>query len=95
MIRYLTLIRFTEQGAKNIAQSVKRAGAFLKAASKTRVKVESQYWTTGAYDGVLILSAENEKALLRCLSSLSAEGNVHTESLRALDAKEFEAISAK
>ena len=95
MTRYLTLIRFTEQGVKNLAKSTTRAEAFRNASAKEGVKVEAQYWTTGAYDGVLILSAENEKAALRCLATLAAAGDVRTETLRAIDAKEFEAIAAK
>ena len=36
---------------------------FVAAAAKAGVKVELQYWTTGAYDGVLILSADDENDL--------------------------------
>ena len=55
MSRYISLIRFTEQGALALKQSTDRAAAFHKAAEKAGVKVEAQYWTVGAYDGVLIL----------------------------------------
>lgn len=95
MIRYLTLLRFTEQGAKNLSKSPARAAAFRDAAAKAGVNVETQYWTTGAYDGVLIFSTEDEKTALRCLSALAVAGNVRTETLRAFDAKEFETIAGK
>ena len=95
MIRYLTLIRFTEQGAKNLSKSPARAAAFRDAAAKAGVKVEIQYWTTGAYDGVLIFSAENETNALRCLSALAVAGNVRTETCRAFDANEFQTIAGK
>jgi uncharacterized protein with GYD domain len=95
MIRYLSLLRFTEQGAKNLKNSTVRAAAFGKAASKAGVSVEAQFWTTGAYDGVLIFTAKDETTALRCLSALAAAGNVTTETLRAFDAKEFEAITRK
>ena len=95
MIRYVTLLRFTEQGLKNLGQSTTRAADFRKAAAKAGIKVEVQYWTTGAYDGVLIFSAENESNALRCLVALAAAGNVRTETLKAFDATEFETITAK
>jgi uncharacterized protein with GYD domain len=95
MARYLTLLRFTEQGARNLSKSTTRAAAFRDAASKAGINVEAQYWTTGAYDGVLIFSAEDEKKALRALSLLATAGNVRTETLRALDAKEFEEIAGK
>lgn len=94
MPRYLTLIRFTEQGVKHIKQSTVRARAFTEAATKAGVKVEGQYWTEGPYDGALVLSAESEQKVLHALTQLAAAGNVRTETLQAFDAKEFDAIVA-
>lgn len=91
MARYVTLIRFTDQGARNMKKSPARALAFTKAAQKAGVTVESQLWTLGSCDGVLILSGD-EKKILRCVAQLAAPGNVRTETLRAFDAGEFKAI---
>ena len=93
MKRYISLLRLTEQGSKAINQSTARAQAFAKAAAKAGVKLEAQYWTVGAYDGVLILSAEKESDALRLLVSLAAAGNVETETMQAFNAAEFEAIA--
>jgi uncharacterized protein with GYD domain len=95
MIRYISLLRFTEQGAKSMKNSTARAAAFRETATKAEVTVEAQYWTTGSYDGVLVFSAKDETAGLRCLTALAAAGNVTTQTLRAFDAKEFEAIAGK
>jgi uncharacterized protein with GYD domain len=92
MPKYITLIRFTEQGAKNIKQSTARARSFAEAVAKAGVKVEGQYWTTGSYDGALVLSADSERTVLHALTELAAVGNVRTETVQAFDAKEFEAI---
>jgi uncharacterized protein with GYD domain len=94
MIRYLTLLKFTEQGTKTLNKSTTRAAAFKEAAAKAGVKIEAQYWTTGKYDGVLIFSASDEATALRCITALAVAGNVRPETLRAFDAKEFEAIAA-
>jgi len=94
MARFITLLRFTAQGAKNIKKSPARAAAFRKAAAKRGVKVESQLWTAGAYDGLIVLSAANEAKVLGAVASLAAQGNVHTETLRAFDVAEFAAITA-
>jgi uncharacterized protein with GYD domain len=59
MARYVTLIRFTEQGAKNIKKSTSRAHAFDRLAEKTGVKIVGQYWTMGQYDGLLIVRTPN------------------------------------
>lgn len=92
MARYVSLLRFTPQGVRNIKKSPARAAAFRKAAEKAGVKVEAQFWTTGAYDGVLILSAASETMVLSVIAALAASGNVSTQSLQVFDAKEFKAI---
>lgn len=92
MPTYITLIRFTERGARDIKQSIARARAFAEAAAKAGIKVEGQYWTEGSYDGAVILSAESERKVLHALTELATAGNVRTETLRAFEAKEFEAI---
>lgn len=92
MARYIALLKFTEQGAKNIKKSTSRAHAFDKLAAKSGVKVEGQYWTMGRFDGVLILSASDETKVLHMLTSLSAFGNVRTQTLHAFTDKEFDEI---
>jgi uncharacterized protein with GYD domain len=92
MARYVTLIRFTDQGARNIRKSAGRALAFRKAAEKSGVTVETQLWTAGTADGVLILRGD-EKKVLRCLTQLAALGNVRTETSQAFDTAEFKAIT--
>ena len=92
MARYVSLLRFTEQGARNIKDSPTRALAFKKEAEKAGVTVEAQLWTAGNYDGVLILSGD-EKAILRCLTQLASLGNARTQTLRAFDANELKAIA--
>ena len=74
-----------------IKRSAARAQAFRTAAARSGVKVEAQFWTTGAYDGVLILSGD-ERKILRCLSRLMAQGNVRTETLRAYSEDEYRKI---
>jgi uncharacterized protein with GYD domain len=95
MARYVSLIRFTPQGVKNLKQSPTRAAAFRKAAEKVGVKIETQLWTVGAYDGILVLSAANETKALKAIAMLAAQGNVSTQTLQAFDAKEFAAVVAR
>jgi uncharacterized protein with GYD domain len=92
MVRYLTLLKFTEQGIKNLQKSTARAEAFRQMAAKAGATVEAQYWTTGAYDGALLFNAENETTALRCVAALAAAGNVRTHTFRAFDSDEFDAI---
>jgi uncharacterized protein with GYD domain len=92
MARYISLLRFTEQGAKNMKKSTTRAHDFDKVAAKAGVKVEGQYWTMGKYDGVLILSADSEEKVFHMLTLLAALGNIRTNTMQAFVDKEFDAI---
>jgi uncharacterized protein with GYD domain len=92
MARYISLLRFTDKGAKEMKNSTNRAHAFDKLAAKSGVKVEGQYWTVGKYDGVLILSAATEQQVLQVLASLTSLGNVRTTTTQALTDKEFDAV---
>jgi uncharacterized protein with GYD domain len=92
MPKYISLLRFTEQGAKDLKKSTSRAHNFDKIAAQAGVKIEGQYWTLGTYDGLLIISADSEKKALRCLSRLASQGNVRTETMQAFSDKEFDKI---
>jgi uncharacterized protein with GYD domain len=65
---------------------------FDEIATKAGVKIEGQYWTLRAYDGVLTISADSEQKALRCLSQLASQGNVRTETMQAFMDEEFDAI---
>ena len=93
MPTYISLLRFTDQGASAIKKSAARAAAFAKATAKSGVRIEAQYWTGGACDGVLILTADNETKVLHCLTELAATGNVKPETMQAFDARQFQAIT--
>jgi uncharacterized protein with GYD domain len=92
MARYVLLIRFTDQGAKNINKSAERAATFKKSAEEAGLTVETQLWTLGAYDGLVILSGD-EKKVLRSIAQLGTQGNIRTQTLQAFDAKEFQALT--
>jgi len=94
MPHYISLIKFTEKGSQAIKQSAERAHKFVEAAKKAGVSIDGQYWTTGAYDGVLILSAPKPEQVLRCLSELVSAGYVKTETLQAFTNHEFDTIVA-
>lgn len=93
MARYVALIRFTEKGARAIARSATRAAAFRQGAIRAGLKIEAQLWTTGRYDGVLIVSGASDAGVLAAIARLNALGNVRTETLQAFDAGEFRRIA--
>lgn len=92
MSHYIALLRFTQKGAEQIKESPERAHHFNALAEEVGAKIEAQYWTIGAYDGVLILQADTEMKALHLLSLLAASGNVRAESMQAFTDEQFAEI---
>ena len=83
------MIRFTEQGARNIRDTQKRAAAFRDAAQKAGVTVREIYWTMGAYDGLIVMDAPDEATVTTVMADLGTLGNVRTQTMRAFDESEI------
>jgi len=92
MATYVTLIRFTEQGAKNVRDTRKRAAAFRDSAQKAGVTVRDVYWMLGGYDGLLVLDGPDESAVTAAMVGLGTLGNVRTQTMRAFDDSEIAGI---
>jgi uncharacterized protein with GYD domain len=95
MERYLMLFKFTDKGIGAVKESPQRAQAFKEAAAKAGATVEFQLWTTGEFDGALLLSAPNGNVAGALALGLGRLGNVRTTLLRAFNAEEFGQLAAK
>ena len=89
MPHYVTLMNWTEQGVKNVAQSVDRANAARDALATKGVTLKEIYWTVGAYDVVSIVEAPDDATASAALLALAAQGNLRSTTLRAFTADEF------
>ncbi len=95
MLTYVVLATFTDQGVKNAKDSPKRADAFKRMAKTFGVTVKDIFWTQGRYDIVTVVEAPDELSATALNLSLSALGNIRTESLRAFSAAEMAKVVAK
>jgi uncharacterized protein with GYD domain len=92
MVTYVVLAKFTDQGVRNSKDSPKRADAYKGMAKTFGVTVKEIVWTQGRYDVVTVVDAPDESAAMSLSLSLSALGNVRTETLRAFSAAEMTKI---
>jgi len=95
MPNYIVLYRFTEQGRKNVKETVKRAAEVRKQNEARGFKVLGHYWTQGRYDLVAVVDAPSEEAMVAGLFGIAETGNVSSESLRAFTAEEMQRILAQ
>jgi uncharacterized protein with GYD domain len=92
---YVSLLQFTEQGIRNVRDTIKRAAAATAEAEKMGAKVTDSFWTMGAYDVVLLLEAPNDETVSAFSLKLGSLGNVKSQTMRAFSRKEMESILAK
>ena len=95
MASYVCLIRFTDQGIGNIQDTVKRGDAAIAEAKKMGMKIVEEYWTMGAYDGVVIFEAPDDETMSAFILKVGSLGNVKAQTLRAFRRNEMEGILAK
>lgn len=95
MVTFVMLANFTDQGIRNVKDSVKRAEAFKETAKAAGVTVKEIYWTLGQYDIVVTAEAKDDMAVTALGLSLAKAGNVRTQTLRAFGAKDMTEILGK
>ena len=95
MSMYVSLLQFTEQGVRNVKDTIKRAAGATAEAEKMGAKVTDAFWTMGAYDVVLLLDAPNDESITAFALKLGSQGNVKTQTMRAFRREEMEKILAK
>lgn len=95
MATYIVLGNFTDQGIRNVKDTVKRADAVKEAAKKFGVTMKDIAWTLGAYDMVVTFEAPDDQAVTAFGLAVGSAGNVRTQTLRAYDRNEMTTILAK
>jgi uncharacterized protein with GYD domain len=95
MPTYLALCNFTDQGIRNVKDTVKRADAVKDAAQKAGVNMKDIMWTLGHYDMVVTFEAPDDVSMTAFGLAVGAAGNVRTQTLRAFNRGEMAAILAK
>ncbi len=95
MASYVCLIQFTDQGIRNIQDTVKRGDAAIAEAQKMGMKIVEEYWTMGAYDAVVIMEAPDDETMSAFILKMGSLGNVKGQTLRAFRRNEMEGILAK
>ena len=79
----ICIILFHFPFAKNVKESPKRADAFKSKLENAGGKLIETYYTFGKYDGVSIVEAPNDEALMSCLLSVESQGNARSVTLKA------------
>ena len=95
MAKFVSLISWTEQGARTYADTTKRAEAGTAAFARLGGKLIDIYWTLGRYDLVAVSEFPDDETATAAALQLGAGGNVRTTTMRAFDRDEIARIVAK
>jgi uncharacterized protein with GYD domain len=95
MATYITLYNYTDQGIRNVKDTVKRAEAVKQVAAQAGVTIKEVYWLQGKYDVLVVSESPDETAAMALAVNTAKAGNVSGQTLRAFTATEMEKILAK
>jgi uncharacterized protein with GYD domain len=76
MASYVTLLTFTDEGVREIADTLKRAEAFTTLAKNQGVTVKEILWTQGKYDLITIIEGPDEATVSALLLSVARKGKI-------------------
>ena len=92
MATFVSLVNFTEEGARHIRQTTERAKGLVNAAANLGIEIKDIYWTMGAFDAVFIAEAPDDDTMTAFAMSMASLGNIRTQTLRAFSASEMNKI---
>ncbi len=95
MPTYITLIKWTDQGIRNVKESPQRLDATKKSIEAAGGKFIGYYLTMGRYDAVLISEAPSDEVVAAQTLSAGSQGNVRTETMKAFPEDQYRNIIAK
>ena len=95
MATFVALVNYTEKGIQSIKESPNRAEAFIEGAQKMGITIKELLWTTGPFDGLVLIEAADEETATAAMLSLADAGNVRTQTLRAYNRSEMSDIVNK
>jgi uncharacterized protein with GYD domain len=92
---YFMLVHFTDQGIRNIKDTIGRAEAFQAMAKKSGVTLKELCWTMGRYDVIAVFDAPDDDSAAALALSAASLGNTRSELLRAFSFEDMKRIQGK
>ena len=94
MPHYVSLVRWTDQGVKDITNTPQRLVALRKMAEQLGAKLQI-YSTMGEYDFVAIAEGPSDEVAMQIALQLEKAGNARTITMKAWTLEEAAKVIAK
>jgi len=92
MATYITLMRYTQQGIKNIKQGPDRLDAAKQAFKAVGAEIKEYYLTMGQYDAVVVSESPDDETTAKIALAIGSQGNIQTQTFRAFQESEYRKI---
>jgi len=94
MPTFLCFLNWTDQGAKNAKDAIKRYQNSKAMVEKLGGRLLSAYVTTGQYDVVVTVEMPNGETMIKYVAAIAASGNARTTTVRGYSPEEFSKLTA-
>ena len=95
MAKYVLLLNWTDQGIKNVKDTIKRAESFKSYLEKKGGKLTEILYTFGQYDLVATAELPSDETAMSVSLGTGALGNVRVTTLKAFSLDETKSIVDK
>ena len=95
MSTHIVLIKWTQEGIKNVKESPNRLDMAKKAFQAAGAELKEFYLVMGQYDMVVVSEGPNDETAAKLALAIGSQGAISTETLRAFTEDEYMKIIAE
>jgi len=95
MSTHIILIKWTQEGIKNVKESPNRLDMAKKAFQAAGAELKEFYLVMGQYDMVVVSEGPNDETAAKLALAIGSQGAISTETLRAFTEDEYRKIIAE
>ncbi len=95
MPAYISLINWTDQGARTAQSTVNRSNEVDKLLQSMGGRKIAVWWTMGQYDVVFVFEAPDDETATAFLATVAKAGNLRTSTMRCFSEEETARIMSK
>ena len=94
MPTYISLVRYTDQGMRNIKESPKRLDAAKNAFKAMGGELKQWYLVMGRYNAIVISEFPDDETAQKATLAIEPLGSIRTEGFRAFTEEEYRKLIA-
>ena len=95
MSTHIILIKWTQEGIKNVKESPNRLDMAKKAFQAAGAELKEFYLVMGQYDMVVVSEGPDDETAAKLALAIGSQGAISTETLRAFTEDEYRKIIAE